>query len=86
MTAPAQRIKIASMIPQTAASETVGARVRGRLAEAGITQRAAAVELGLSQPALHRRLSGAIPFDVAELAALGKLLGVPAAHLMADSK
>ena len=70
------------MIPQTAASESVGAKVRGRLAEAGITQRYAATKLGLSQPALHRRLSGAIPFDVDELAALSSLLDVPLSQLV----
>jgi hypothetical protein len=39
--------------------------------------RSAALELGWTETYLGRRLSGAIPFNVAELAALANLLEIP---------
>jgi transcriptional regulator with XRE-family HTH domain len=39
--------------------------------------RQAAFALGWKQPYISRRLSGVIPFDVNDLAALARLLGIP---------
>lgn len=50
-----------------------------------ITQAQAAEHLGLTQPAISRRMTGAVPFDVAELDKLADLLGVTVASLVGDS-
>lgn len=58
-----------------AASRT-GSRVRGLMAEKRITQDQVAQALGVTQPAIARRLNGSVPFDVNELALVAELLGV----------
>lgn len=57
--------------------ESVAAEVRAHLARARKSGRAAALELGWTQPYMSRRLNGDIAFDVDDLAALAELLGVP---------
>ena len=46
------------------------------------TQTSLADLISLSQTALSRRLTGAIPFDVAELAEIAEALNVPVTALM----
>lgn len=55
----------------------VGANVRAEMARQGITQTRLAEQIGRSQSQLSKRLSGVIPFDIDELAAVAGSLGVP---------
>lgn len=57
--------------------EIVAAEVRAELARQRISGRQAARRLGWTQQALSRRLTGDIPFNVADLDALAGLLEVP---------
>jgi len=59
--------------------ELVAAEVRAELARQRWSGRRAARALGWSQPYLSRRLNGDTPFDVADLAALARLLDTEAA-------
>lgn len=60
-----------------AITASVAAEVRAELARQQIPQREVGVALGMSQAAAWRRLKGDVPFDVAELAAVAEMLGVP---------
>ena len=64
----------------------VPARVRELAKERGVTQRTIADALGLSQSAASRRLVGDVPFDVDELAAVAKVLGVPLTRLVEEAE
>lgn len=55
------------------------------MAERRVTQSDVAGELGLTQPAIARRLNGLVPFDVNELAAVASLLNVPEALLLGEA-
>lgn len=55
----------------------VAAEVRAEMARQRISGRRAAMQLGWTQPYLSRRLTGEIPFNVAELSELAGLLEVP---------
>lgn len=61
---------------QTKVALAVAARIRGLLAEKGITQAQVATHLRLSQTAVSRRLRGETPFDINELASMADLIGV----------
>lgn len=52
------------------------------MARRRISQADVAAALGLSQAAVSRRLSGAVPFDVAELATIAAALDVDIADLV----
>lgn len=67
------------------AAAAIGAEVRGLLAKQKISQTVAGQRLGLSQAAMSRRLLGEVPFNVDELAAIAKILGVPVARLLEDA-
>ena len=56
----------------------VAAEVRAHLARQRLSGRQAAMRLGWTQPYMSRRLTGEIPFDVADLEAIANLLGIPA--------
>lgn len=56
--------------------EIVGANVRAEMARRNVRQGAVAKALGISQPSVSARLSGATPFDVDELRTVADLLGV----------
>jgi transcriptional regulator with XRE-family HTH domain len=60
----------------------VAANVRAEIARAGVQRRAVADAAGLSYEALHRRLHGRVAFDVDDLAAIARLLGIPMAQLL----
>lgn len=66
----------------TSYATTVAGNVRAEMGRAGFTQTRLAAHLGYVQQALSRRLSGAIPFDVAELATIATALGVPLEALL----
>lgn len=65
-------------------AEVVAARVRGRMAEQRKTQADLAAALGVSQPAVSRRLYGHVPFDVGEIVKVADFLGVPASALLPE--
>lgn len=54
----------------------VADNVRAEMARRKVTQRDLAEGLGLSQASVSKRLMGAVPWDVNELAAVASLLGV----------
>lgn len=60
----------------------VAGQVRAELARTRIPQKRVAEVLGTSRAAVCRRLSGEIPFDVAELEAIAELLGIPVTQLL----
>jgi transcriptional regulator with XRE-family HTH domain len=67
-----------------ATAASVAGEVRAAMARRRISQTALAEALGMSQAAISRRLTGTIPFDVAELSAIATILGVPLSALLAD--
>lgn len=64
------------------AAKHIAAEVRAEMARQGLTQQALANKLGCNQPYLSRRMTGAVPFDVAELVELAEALGVPLAQFL----
>jgi len=66
------------------AAKAVGDRVKAEMERQSIRQRAVAKRLGMSQGAVSRRIVGAVPFDVAELEKLARLLDVPATYFLTD--
>lgn len=60
----------------------VGANVRAGMARRELSQTALAGHLNLSQTAISTRLRGVTPFDVNELAAVARILRVPAVELL----
>lgn len=56
--------------------------MRAELARKGITQTDLAAKLAKSQPFVSRRLSGRVPFDVADLAAIASVLDITVADLV----
>lgn len=64
------------------ATTRVAERVRTAMRERGIVQTALAAELGRSQTAISRRLTGEVPFDVNELDDIARVLGVDVVDLM----
>jgi len=59
--------------------------VRAEMGRHRITQTQLAKNLGTSQMAVSRRLSGEVPFDVDELARVAEILGVPVTVLFGDA-
>lgn len=68
---------------QTATARTAGA-VRAELARRKITGRDLATALGWSVTTTWRRLNGTNPFDVDELDAVARHLGIPIADLLPE--
>lgn len=67
------------------ASDTAGA-IRIGLARKNSTQSALAERLRLSQPAIHRRMTGKVAWRVSELMEVADYLGVPVADLLIDDE
>lgn len=55
------------------------------MAERRVTQNDVASVLGLTQPAIARRLNGLVPLDVNELTAIALLLNVPESALLGEA-
>jgi len=70
----------------TAISETIAATIRAELARRKLTQEGLAAALGLSQPNVSRRLAGATPWNVEELAAVADLFGMEVRDLLPAAK
>jgi transcriptional regulator with XRE-family HTH domain len=63
-------------------ARAVAAEVRAEMARQQVNQQQVAEVLGFSRQALSRRITGEIPFDVAELGQIAHFLGVPVSRLM----
>lgn len=66
----------------TDTASTVAANVRAEVARRGLRHADLADALGISRPAMSRRLTGDMTFDVDELQTVARFLGVPVAHLL----
>ena len=60
----------------------VGAKVRGRMAEKGVTQEVVAHVLGIEQQSVSKRLRGNVPFKVHELFLVADLLGLSVSAML----
>lgn len=65
-------------------SSRVGRRVRGELAEHGVSANAMAKRIGMSQSAMSARIGGAVDFRIGELEAIARELGIPVTALLPD--
>lgn len=63
--------------------ETLGIRVRIEMVRRGWDQTRMAQELGMTQTTLSRRLNGSREWTAADIAALTRVLDIPAAELLA---
>jgi transcriptional regulator with XRE-family HTH domain len=66
-------------------SESVAATIRAELARRRKSQKDLADALGFSQVAMSRRLNGATPIDVNELAQIAEFLGMPVEALLTEA-
>jgi transcriptional regulator with XRE-family HTH domain len=62
----------------------VAAEVRAEMARQQVNQQTIAEALKRSRQHLSRRLTGEIPFDVAELEIIAQALGVPVAQFLSS--
>lgn len=60
----------------------VAGEVRAEMARQQISQQRVADVLKVSRQAFNRRITGDIPFDVAELEKIAEFLGVPVTNFM----
>lgn len=70
----------------TAESVAMGQVVRGALAQAGLTQTAAAPLLDLSLITLSRRINGALPFTWPELVRVADITDLTVSELVAGAE
>lgn len=59
-------------------------RVRGAMAERGVTGVELAKRLGVTQPWMSRRLTGAVEFRASELESVARALDVPLTRLLPE--
>lgn len=78
-------MRIAKTAPGDDLAGRVARAVRAEMFAQGVTQEAVAAAVGMSQPALSRRLVGAISFAVSEVEAVAAFLDVPIARLIPDA-
>lgn len=64
--------------------QAVAAEVRAEMARKKVSQQEVARQLGVAQQTISRRITGDIPFDVAELAKIAQILGVPLSHFVVE--
>jgi transcriptional regulator with XRE-family HTH domain len=69
-------------MPNKVAAVHVADEVLAVMARKHVSRARLATAMGVSLSAVSRRLSGTIPFDIAELAAVAEFLGVPMSSLM----
>ena len=62
-------------------AQAVAENVRAEMARRRVSQKDLADALGLTQPPISRRFHGLVPFDVAELEIVARVLGVTIADL-----
>lgn len=68
----------------TPTAVAMGARVRGLIASRMTTRAKVAEALGISEPALGRRLRGEVPFNVDEVHTLAAIFNTSITRLMED--
>lgn len=66
-------------------AKRIALEVRAEMARQGVTQESLGVRTGWGQKRVSRRLTGKVPLDVVELAAIAEVLGVPAAQFLPTS-
>lgn len=66
-------------------SAKIAANVRAEIARKGLTKNEAGTAIGLTQPAMSRRLRGEVEFSASELDRLAVLLGLPVAVLFGET-
>jgi len=67
-------------------NQTIAARVRVAMDEAGQSEKSLADVTGIARSTLRRRLTGGSPFTTAELAAVAPVLEVRLVDLLADEE
>lgn len=67
-------------------AERIGANIRAEMARAGMSQTSLAAVLGISQPAVSKRLLGKQAFDVDELTRVADALGLDPASLLSNQR
>jgi predicted XRE-type DNA-binding protein len=72
-------------VPENLYTQAVANTIRAELARRSLTQADLANALGVTQPAVSRRMTGQVPFDVEELAKAAALLGLPVSALIEDA-
>lgn len=65
-------------------SQVIVENVRAELARRRLTQEQVGVEIGLTQKAMSRRLTGEVEFSGSELQKLAEFLGTPVATLYGE--
>jgi transcriptional regulator with XRE-family HTH domain len=65
---------------------SVAAEVRAHMARQQVNQQRIAEVLGYSRQAFSRRMTGEVPFDVAELEKIATFLNVPVTSLLAAGR
>lgn len=73
-------------MPSRTIDDRVAANVRAEMARRSCTQKSLAEQLGRTQQALSRRLSGQVAFTVRELEQISVALGVGLAALIGDEQ
>lgn len=69
-------------MPNETYATRVAASVRAEMARRDVTQARLAEALGMTQPAISRRVSGQLPFDVDELHRIARFLDIPVSALI----
>ncbi|QDF17489.1 helix-turn-helix DNA-binding domain protein [Gordonia phage PhrostedPhlake] len=64
-------------MPNASLAQRVAGNVRAEMARIGYSQSALARKMNRTQQYVSRRVSGYVPFDVAELDEIAQILGVP---------
>jgi transcriptional regulator with XRE-family HTH domain len=77
-------MRIAEPATVDPAAKAVGDRVKAEMERQSIRQSTVAKRLRISQPAVSRRIIGVVPFDVAELEKLARLLDVPVTFFLTE--
>jgi transcriptional regulator with XRE-family HTH domain len=70
---------------QAITTQRTAANLRAELARRKLTYRQVAADLGLTTSSVARRMSGATPLDVDELAKFAEYLGVPVTALLDET-
>ncbi|QKY78945.1 transcriptional repressor [Mycobacterium phage Rebel] len=74
---------VRNLMPQREASgDSVATAIRIGLARTNKTQTALARHLKLSQPSIHRRMAGKVPWRIHELTAAAEFLGITVPDLL----
>lgn len=66
--------------------EALAAEIRGEMAAQDKSRSELDKDLGLSRPSVSARLSGRIPFDIKEIAAVAGTLGMDASELVSRAE